>query len=450
MKPCGPTSLQLQGPSFIMFLMNICIQNGRILDPATGLDKIANILISDTKIERIFQPEEQIALPDDLKVIDAEDLIVSPGLVDIHVHFREPGFTHKEEIATGAEAAVAGGYTTVVMMANTKPVIDNAATLREVEDKIRFVNAKTPLRILPSASVSMDLKGKQLTDFEALSLAGAAGFTDDGIPIMDEALLKEAFRLAAKVGKPVSLHEEDPALITENGINAGKVSKALQITGSPREAEISMIRRDIRIAENTGAKVNIQHLSTKEGVELIRQARKTNPDIHAEVTPHHFSLTEDAVLQYGTLAKMNPPLRTQEDRLALIEGLKDGTIETIATDHAPHAAEEKALPLTKAPSGIIGLETALSLGITNLVRPGHLTLLQLLEKMSFNPAKLYGIPCGIREGADADLVLFDPDHTKVYDRFRSRSSNSPFLGLALYGVVRATICGGRIAYEDLP
>ncbi|MCR5268497.1 MAG: dihydroorotase [Lachnospiraceae bacterium] len=428
--------------------MNILIRNARIMNPHTGSDSVGDILISDGKIARIASPGNPVALPDDTRIIEADRLVAAPGLVDVHVHFREPGFTHKEDIATGAMAAAAGGYTTVVMMANTKPVVDSPAILTQIMERIRQVTGETPLHILPTASVTQGLEGLKLTDFAALSALGAAGFTDDGIPVMDEVLLRKAFETAAALGRPVSLHEEDPRLISQNGINAGAVSAHFHLKGSPREAEISMIRRDLAIAGTTSATVNIQHISTKEGVELIRQAKRSNPGIHAEATPHHFSLTEEAVLKHGTLAKMNPPLRTEEDRLAIVEGLSDGTIDIIATDHAPHSAEEKARGLTEAPSGIIGLETALSLGITNLVMPGHLTLMQLLEKMTTGPASLYGRIASIEEGRDADLVLFDPEAVRTVRRFYSKSSNSPFIGETLRGVVKYTICNGRISYSD--
>ncbi len=427
--------------------MNILIRAARVMDPLTAFDRVCDLLISDGKVQRIEPVIDPADLPPDTRVISANGLIAAPGLIDIHVHFREPGFTHKEDIDTGADAAVAGGYTTVVMMANTRPVIDSADILSHVMNRITEVNRRVPLHILPTASVTVGLGGKELTDFAALSDAGAAGFTDDGIPILDEALLKQAFSLASRLHKPVSLHEEDPALITENGIHAGKVSAEMSLTGSPREAEISMIERDIAIASDTGCDVNIQHISTKEGVELVRRAKKQNPHIHAEATPHHFSLTEDAVRIHGTLAKMNPPLRTEEDRLAIIEGLRDNTIEIIATDHAPHAAEEKARSFPAAPSGIIGLETALPLGITNLVEAGHLSMMQLLARMSTQPAALYGLPSGIAVGKNADLVLFDPSRKQRIESFRSRSANSPFTGSDLTGVVCYTICNGIISYE---
>lgn len=297
--------------------------------------------------------------------------------------------------------------------------------------------------------MTVGLKGHQLTDMKALREAGAAGFTDDGIPLMDAGILSAAMEQAALLGVPVSLHEEDPGRIKENGINHGRVSETLGIYGSPSEAEETLIARDVKIALATGAKVNIQHISTAGGVEQIRQARKQGADVTAEVTPHHFTLTEDAVLKYGTLAKMNPPLRTEKDRQALLEGLRDGTITIIATDHAPHSRDEKNRPLTQAPSGITGLETSLALGITELVQRGHLTMVQLIEKMSLNPARLYGLDCGrMAEGAPADLVIFDPDEEFCPETFYSRADNTPFRGWKLKGKVRCTICGGRIVYSD--
>ncbi|MCR5161216.1 MAG: dihydroorotase [Lachnospiraceae bacterium] len=426
--------------------MDLLIQNAHILDPLSGLDTISDLYLKDGLICSVGSHPDP--LPKETALIDANGLIAAPGFVDIHVHFRDPGFPEKETVETGAAAAVAGGYTTVVMMANTKPVVDCVSVLSALRERIREVNQTTPLHILPTASVTKGLKGKELSDLAAVSAAGAAGFTDDGIPLMDPVLLEEAFTVAAKLQKPVSLHEEDPRLITENGINAGQVSREMGLAGSPREAEISMISRDIGIAAGTGATVNIQHISTREGVELIREARKKYPNIHAEATPHHFSLTDRAVLAHGTMAKMNPPLRTEEDRLAVIEGLRDGTIESIATDHAPHTAAEKAKPFPEAPSGIIGLETALPLGITHLVKGGHLGMMELMSRMSAGPAALYGIETGIRPGAPADLVLFDPDEKQTITSFCSRSSNSPFMGEALTGVVKYTICGGRIAYRS--
>ncbi len=431
--------------------MNLLIKNARIIDSGSEFDQIADIYIKDDRIEKIGRNLPAPAMP--CKELDAAGLVAAPGLIDVHVHFREPGFTQKEDLATGAAAAAAGGYTTVVMMANTKPAVDHIETLRFLQARIREVEEITPLHLLPSAAISMELQGEVLTDFNLLAQAGAKGFTDDGIPLMNETLLKNALKEAAALRCPVSLHEEDPQLIREHGVNAGVAAKALGLIGAPREAEISMIRRDLAIAQELYQKEKIcpeliiQHISTKEGVALVREAKRTNPHIHAEATPHHFSLTEEDVAQYGTLAKMNPPLRTKEDRLAIIEGLRDNTIEIIATDHAPHTDEEKSRDFHSAPSGIIGLETALSLGITNLVRPGHLSLSKLLHRMTVGPATPYHLQTGIRRGLPADLVLFDPKAPVTYHAFRSKSSNSPFAGRPLYGKIHATICCGKISYR---
>lgn len=419
--------------------MKLLIQNVRVIDPGTKFDDTADIVISDGLIEAVVSSYAGSVCD---QIIDGTGLIAAPGLIDVHVHFRDPGLTYKEDIETGAEASVKGGYTTVVMMANTKPVIDNEETLNYVLKRAEEVSDKIPLHILSSASVTKELKGKELTDFGTLINMGAAGLTDDGIPIMDEELLEEAFKRAAGLSVPISLHEENPGLISQSGTNAG----------APRDAEISMIERDLPIALKTGADVNIQHISSKEGVELVRRARKTQLEltgechIHAEATPHHFSLTEDAVGIHGTLAKMNPPLRTEEDRIAIIEGLKDGTIEIIATDHAPHSKEEKERDFALAPSGIIGLETALSLGITNLVDKGYLTMSELIEKMTVGPARLYHLETGIEAGKKADIVIFDPKKEWIVGDFASKADNSPFKGMTLKGTVEYTICEGRISY----
>lgn len=438
------------------------IKNVRVIDPETKYDKVSDIYIYKDEIVAVvgngeiildeYKDVAEVALSDG-PIIDGTGLVAAPGLIDVHVHFRDPGFTYKEDIGSGAKAAVKGGYTTVVMMANTKPPIDNLKTLEDIITRSQEVSRLVPLNILPSAAVTKGLSGEELTDAISLTERGAVGLTDDGIPIMNEALLEKAFSVAASLNVPISLHEENPNLISENGVNAGPVSEVLGLKGSPRDAEISMIARDLPIAVKTGADVNIQHISTKEGVELVRKYKQEQISdigksyIHAEATPHHFSLTEDAVLKYGTLAKMNPPLRTEGDRLAIIEGLKDGTIDIIATDHAPHSKDEKNRDFAKAPSGIIGLETALSLGITNLVDTGQLTLTELLDKMSTAPAKLYGLISGIEVGKPADIVIFDPDEEWIVERFCSKSDNSPFAGKKLKGVVKYTICGGRISYS---
>ncbi len=426
----------------------LLIKNGLVIDPSQDLCEKKDIYVKDG---RILGMEEKISTAAvECDMIDATGCIVAPGLVDVHVHFRDPGFTYKEDVETGAKAAARGGYTSVVLMANTKPVADNEDTVSYVINK----GKQTDIKVYTCAAVTKGMAGKELTDMDSLLACGAVGFTDDGIPITDETLLEEAFRKASEKKAPVSLHEENPELIINNGIHKGKASEHFGIGGSPREAEISLIARDLEIALRTNAVLNIQHISTKEGVELVRKAKiraaqNGTARIHAEATPHHFSLTEEAAIQYGTLAKMNPPLREEEDRLAIIEGLRDGTIDIIATDHAPHSKEEKERPLTEAPSGIIGLETALSLGVSRLVGENGLTHQQLLKCMSTNPAQMYALNAGtLAVGAPADLVIYDPKASWTVGDYRSKSSNSPFTGQTLQGVVRYTIVDGTVVYKS--
>ncbi len=423
----------------------ILIKNGRVIDPAKGTDDVMDMVIDGGKIKAMGHYPENGEYE---TVIDASSLTVGPGLIDVHVHFRDPGLTYKEDIGTGAAAAKKGGFTTVVTMANTKPPVDSEETVRYVLEE----GKKTGIHVLPAACVSVGMKGQELTDMDALKAAGAVGFTDDGIPLMDQKLVRQAMLKAKELDVPLSFHEEDPAFISENGIHAGEAAKALGIQGSPALAEDALVARDCMLALHTGASVNIQHISSANSVRMVKLAKELGADVTAEVTPHHFTLTESAVLEHGAMAKMNPPLRTEKDRLGIIEGIRDGSIDMIATDHAPHSAEEKAVePVWKAPSGIIGLETALALAVTNLVKPGHLTMVQLMEKMSLNPAKLYRFDKGsVAEGADADLVIFDENErwTVTEDDIASKSHNTPFIGAELYGRVKYTICGGRIVYED--
>ena len=424
------------------------IRNGYVIDPKSGTEGKKDILIEDGRIVKITEcGQEKCDGAADCQVIDAEGLIVAPGLIDVHVHFRDPGFTYKEDIQTGARAAAKGGFTTVVMMANTKPSIDNLETLAEVLEKGR----QTGIRVLSCVNVTKGMKGQELAPLEELSEAGAAGFTDDGVPILREEIVREAMTLAAKLGKPISFHEEDPKYIENNGINRGKASEFYGIGGSSRDAEITLSARDVEIAKETGADIDVQHISTKEAVELVRKARQAGYlNVHAEATPHHFTLTEEAAIKYGTNAKMNPPLREEADRLAVIQGLQDGTIEMIATDHAPHSAEEKARPITQAPSGIIGLETSLALGITELVDKGYLSMQTLLERMSTGPARIYQLDAGyVAEGGPADLILIDKDEEWTAGNYASKASNTPFTGWKLKGRVKATICEGKVVYQEI-
>ena len=421
----------------------ILVKDGRVIDPARGIDDVLDLVIDGGKIAKIgkYQRSEDYE-----RIIEAKGCVVAPGLVDVHVHFRDPGFTYKEDIESGAASAAAGGFTSVVCMANTKPSVDNVETLGYVLER----GARCGINVLTCATISRGMQGSELVDMEELAAHGAAGFTDDGIPLMDEKLTKAAMEEAKRLDVPLSFHEEDKAFIETPGVNQGKVSEKLGLGGAPALAEDVLVARDCMLALHTGAKVNIQHISSANSVQLVRLAKEMGAHVTAEVTPHHFSLNEDAVLTKGTLAKMNPPLRTRADRYELIEGIKDGTIDIIATDHAPHSKEEKERPFTEAPSGIIGLETALGLGITKLVRKGHVTVMQLMEKMSLNPAKLYNLNKGyIEEGADADLVIFsEGEQWTVDEHFASKACNSPFIGEKLYGKVKYTICRGKIVYED--
>lgn len=433
----------------------LLIKNIQLIDPKSNKECITDILIDDDKISRIEKNisieyiKENYDIDEEIALIDGSGLVAAPGLVDVHVHFRDPGFTHKEDIKTGANAAKAGGFTSVVCMANTKPVADNIETIEYVRNK----GEETGIHIYQAGSITKGLKGQEITNIRELKALGVLGFTDDGIPIMNPEIVKSALEISKEINVPLSFHEENPELIENNGINHGKASEYYGIGGSDRSAEISLIERDLELALATGGTINIQHISSKEGVELVRAAKKKAHElsnIHAEATPHHFTLTEEAVIEFGTNAKMNPPLRTEEDRKAIIEGLKDCTIDIIATDHAPHSEEEKNQEITKAPSGIIGLETALALGITNLVKPGHLTMKELLEKMTINPARLYNMDAGyIEEGGPSDIVIFDPDERwTVTKESESKACNTPFVGTQLTGKVKATICAGQIVYVE--
>lgn len=421
-------------------MLKIC--NGTMVDPVTKLSGQYDIDIENGIVISVVPATGEIKEG----AIDATGMCVSPGFMDVHVHFRDPGLTHKEDIYTGAKAAARGGFTDVVMMANTKPAIDSVETLEYVLNK----GKETLINVHSCASVTKGLQGSEITEMAVLKENGAIGFTDDGIPIMDKELLLSAFVEAERLNVPVSLHEEDKSLIKQNGINHGAASDYYGIYGSPREAEYKLIERDIKLALETGVKLNIQHISTKEGVELVRKAHRHSQNIFAEVTPHHLSLTEEAVISHGVNAKMNPPLRTKKDRAAIIEGVKDGTISIIATDHAPHSFEEKNVDIEKAPSGITGLETAFAIAYDTLVRSKAITLEHLIKMLTVNPRKLYGMPnYGISKGAPADIVIYNVNEPWTFENSLSKSANTPFLGDKFRGKIKYTICKGKIAYEDM-
>lgn len=420
----------------------LIIKNGRVIDPQSHFDKVADMLIEDGKLLEIAETIERA----DAQVIDATGLVVAPGLVDVHVHFREPGQTHKEDIHTGALAAAAGGVTSVVMMANTNPTISTVETLREVLASA----SKEDINVHTVATITKNFDGENLTDFEDLLAHGAVAFSDDGIPLTNAGVLRDAMKLAKKHDVLLSLHEEDPNLNGILGLNENIAEKHFHICGATGVAEYSMVARDVMIAYETGAKTHIQHLSKAESVKVVEFAQSLGAKVTAEAAPQHFSRTEDLLLTKGANAKMNPPLRLESDRLAVIEGLKSGVISVIATDHAPHHADEKNVTdLTQAPSGMTGLETSLSLGLTHLVEPGYLTLSQLLEKMTINPARLYKLDAGyLAEDGPADVVIFDPNaEREIGTNFASKASNSPFVGDKLKGQVKYTICKGQIVYQ---
>jgi len=424
----------------------VIISNINYINPITETISKCDIGISDGRIETIADPGSLVAAPGE-EVIEAEGLFGAPGFCDIHSHFRDPGFTYKEDIHSGAECAKRGGYTSIILMANTKPAVDNKDTLGYVLNK----GLETGIHIDSCGSVTMGLKGQELTDMRDLRKHGAAGFTDDGIPLMDEKLLEQAMEICHELNVPISLHEEDKALISDNGVNAGVASAHYGIGGAPREAESTLVARDIEIAKRTGVKLDIQHISAKETVELVRKARNEGfKNIYAEATPHHVSMTEEALFEFGTNAKMNPPVRTEEDRLAIIEGIKDGTISFIATDHAPHAAEEKQKPLTEAPSGITGLETAFSVCYEFLVESGDIELPKLVQLFTSNPRKFYNMKCpGISVNDPADIVVFDINDTWVFSETVSKSFNSPLKDRLMHGKIKLTLCGGKKVYENL-
>lgn len=418
------------------------IKGGRVIDPLSKRDEVLDIKIEDGKIVEIAKDIE--ASSGNEEIIDARGKIVVPGLIDVHVHFRDPGQTHKEDLVTGSQAAIAGGFTSVVQMANTSPKIDSKEKIIEHYKRARDL----PLKVFTVSALTRNFGDLELVDMEENFKRGALAFTDDGIPNRNSKLILEAMNRAKELGAIISFHEEDPELIEQNGINHSEVSDKLGIYGSPKIAETSFIARDVTMAIYTGAKISIQHISTGLGVDLVKFGKEMGANIYAEVTPHHIALNDSAVLEYGSLAKMNPPLRSEEDRLRIIEGLKEGTIEIIATDHAPHTAEEKSKEITKAPSGIIGLETSFSICYENLVLTKEITLMKLIELMSTNPARIYGLEGGeISQGKIADLAIIDLESEYKIDKYKSKSSNTPFKDKTLRGEVLYTISEGKIVFK---
>lgn len=417
----------------------LAIKNGNVIDPVSG-----SVDARDIYIENGHITDKPCGTPD--RVIDASGLFVAPGLVDIHVHFRDPGYEYKEDIHSGALAAAAGGFTTVVCMANTKPVLDDPELIGYIVRKA----SETGINIFPAAAVTMGQKGERLTDFRALKEAGACALSDDGVPIMNAQLMLEALRAASEQGLLIIAHSEDMTMTEGGAVNDGRISSLLDIKGRPSAAEEYMIARDAILAGYAGSPVHIAHVSTAESVDIIRHYRKMGVDISCETCPQYFTFTEEEVLRKGAVAKVFPPLRTPKDREGIIAGLCDGTIEIIASDHAPHSSGEKTAGLMEAPGGMIGLETSLAAALTALYHTGKLTLVDIIRKMTVNPSKRLGLQGGGTASGDrADLVIFDAEREWIADsrKFLSKSSNTPFDGMRLKGRVEYTLNQGNIVYE---
>lgn len=385
-------------------------------------------------------------VPEHARVLDARGAVIAPGLVDLHVHLREPGQSAKETIETGTRAAAAGGFTAIACMPNTDPVVDTAAWVEWVRRRGESAGHCT---VLPIAAVTVGQKGEQLAPLDALARAGAVAFSDDGHPVTSAAMMRRALEYARPTGRPIICHEEDPTLKGDGVMNEGFTATRLGLRGLPGAAESIMCRRDADLAELTGGRVHLAHLSAAQSFDALRDAKRRGLPVTGETCPHYWVLTDEAVGDYDTNAKMNPPLRSEEDRAACIAAIVDGTVDCFATDHAPHTADEKARPFTDAPFGIVGLETALALTITHLVEPGHLSLARAVELWTDAPRRIFGLPeVSLEPGSQADLVLFDPTAEWVVDpsRFHTKGRNTPFAGWTLRGRVLATLLEGRFTH----
>lgn len=423
------------------------IANARILDPSCEppVDFIGDILIEGDRIIKVGSNLAQTKIAQGAQHIDASGLCAAPGFLDIHVHLRDPGFTHKEDIMTGCKAAAAGGVTGVCCMPNTKPVTDSEEVLSYILDKAKDADA----RVYPIASITKGMLGQELNDIAALHACGAVAVSDDGRPVENGGMMLKALKEAYKAGVPVISHCEDLTIIDGGIINEGRISKELGVKGMDRASEDSITAREIVLAESSDTAIHIAHVSTKGSVQLIREAKARGVKVTCETAPHYMMMTDELLLSYNANFRMNPPLREQEDCEAIVEGVLDGTIDAIVTDHAPHAAEEKANFL-KAPNGIVGLETSFAAACTVLVHQCGMSLLDLVKLMSTNPANLLRLPGGtLREGSLADIVLFDPDRSWTVDaeKLHSKSKNTPFDGLELTGRVVRTILGGKTVFE---
>lgn len=424
--------------------MTILIKNGRLINPSENLDKVMDIFVEDGIIKEKAESIEKQANT----VIDAAGCYVMPGLIDLHVHFRDPGLTYKEDIETGSKAAAKGGFTTVCCMPNTKPVVDNVETVKYIIEK----GEKTGLtNVLPVGAVTKNMAGVEITDVEELKKAGICAISEDGKSVMNSGVYRKAMKNAAKANVPVLAHCEDINLVEGGVINLGDKSSELGVKGISNAVEDVIAMRDIMLAKETGATLHLCHCSTKDSVEMVKRAKEEGIKVTAEVCPHHFSMCSDDITSNDGNFKMNPPLRAREDMKALIKGLQDDIMDVISTDHAPHSAEEKAKDLEHAPFGIVGLETSVALTVTNLVKKGYLTPMQMAAKMSYNPAKVLGIPKGtLDEGKIADITIIDPDKEYTIDvnTFESKGKNTPFDGYKVSGEVEYTILNGKVVYSN--
>ena len=425
--------------------MKLLIKHGRVVDPVSGTVSIQDLYIENGKV---VQLEKDIRQEAD-QVIDADGLVVCPGLVDMHVHLRDPGLTYKEDIFTGTAAAAHGGVTSVACMANTDPVVDTPEQVRYVKDKAAQANG---VHVYPIAAVSMGMRGEEPSDADALKKAGAIALSDDGCNVDNANLMRDVMIHAKRLEMPVLCHCEDTTMVEGRAVNEGSVSRQLWLEGRPAIAEEIMVMRDAMLAEETGAHVHICHVSTAKSVDIIRRMKKRGVAITCETCPQYFTLTEDEILTQGSMARVNPPLRTAKDIKGIIAGLKDGTIDAIATDHAPHSAEEKSRPLTRAPSGMVGLETSLAITLTELYHTGKMKLPDIIKHMTYTPASILRLSSKGRLslGSDADITIFDPEEVWTIDpeQFASKARNTPFAGREVKGKVKYTIVGGNVIYQD--
>ncbi|MGN0290418.1 MAG: dihydroorotase [Lachnospiraceae bacterium] len=424
--------------------MTLFIKNGHVLDPATGTDEEIDILIEDGIISK---RGKKLKCEAD-RIVDAKGCYVMPGFIDLHVHLRDPGLEEKETVETGVKAAARGGYTTILAMPNTKPVVDNADVVDYVQNKGKNLGMTHVLQV---GAVTKGQKGEELSDIRGMAEAGSPAISEDGKSVMNANLYREAMKIAAECKMPVLAHCEDINLVNGGVVNADEITKKQGLKGITNSVEDVIIARDIILAKETGARLHLCHCSTKDSVKMVKQAKGEGILVTAEVCPHHFTLTTEDLVAEDANYKMNPPLRTKEDVEALRQGLKENIMDVIATDHAPHTRLEKKQPIEKAPFGIVGLETAAALTYTELVKKDYLTPMQMAEKMSYNPAQVIGSDRGsLEKGKPADIVIFDPEKTYQIDasKFASKGKNTPFDGRTVTGEVRMTICDGKIIYEN--